>query len=256
MTGMGKEGCLESVARTRFSQAEKKLVEVAWAKAVVEKSARRQRERSRRTLRGMQAFWRHESWTIAGRETHRYDSRGFQFELPRKCRESGGSCLSIIGCRWNPNRCGHSGSGDEVGEGSQAWTFFVVGAGGGCEGGNPAAGELSAAGAPDADERGAAGGDSGGDLEGVVLEHGASCLHAAACAWRRRGRRAEARVDSRRGVPWWGAARVGRVTPSGVAIAWEQAGEGELPHLANAAQEERPRTRRFLCRCVRHEVLQ
>jgi hypothetical protein len=32
-------------------------------------------------------------------------------------------------------------------------------------------------------------------------------------------------------------------------------GEKELPHLANAAQEGRPRTRRFRCSWIRHEVL-
>jgi DNA integrity scanning protein DisA with diadenylate cyclase activity len=86
MTGMGKEGCLETVARTRFCQAEKKLVEEDCAKPAVEKSRRRQGERRRGTLRCMQAFQRHESRTMAGRETLRYDSRGIQFELPRKCR--------------------------------------------------------------------------------------------------------------------------------------------------------------------------
>ena len=72
MTGMGKEGCLASVARTRFSQAEKKWVEVGWvevvcAKAAVERSARRQRESGRRALRGMQAFWPHESRAMDAR---------------------------------------------------------------------------------------------------------------------------------------------------------------------------------------------
>jgi hypothetical protein len=38
----------------------------------------------------------------------------------------------------------------------------------------------------------------------------------------------------------------------GLGTSWRR----ELPHLANAAQEGRPRTRRFLCSCVRHEVLQ
>ena len=96
MTGMGKLGCLARVARTRFSHAEKKLVEVvAWAKAVVERSARRQRDRVRRTLRGMQTFWRHGSRTMAGRETLRYKSGGIKFELPRKCRECGGCCTSV-----------------------------------------------------------------------------------------------------------------------------------------------------------------
>jgi hypothetical protein len=58
---------------------------------------------------------------------------------------------------------------------------------------------VRAVGAPDADERGAAGDYSGSDVEG----HGSSWLHARgmrveatkkACLW--------ARVDSRRGVPW------------------------------------------------------
>jgi hypothetical protein len=64
-----------------------------------------------------------------------------------------------------------------------------------------------------------------------------------ACWW--------ARVDPRRCMPW-GTARVGL----GDAFrCYGFLGEKELPHLANAAQEGRPRTRRFRCSWIRHEVL-
>lgn len=68
-----------------------------------------------------------------------------------------------------------------------------------------------------------------------------------ACLW--------APVDSRRGVPWWALReREGDAFRCcyGLRSSWRR----ELPHLANAAQEGRPRTRRFLCGWVRHEMLQ
>jgi hypothetical protein len=64
----------------------------------------------------------------------------------------------------------------------------------------------------------------------------AALLHTEVCEWRRRGRRAWARVESRRGVPRWALRGRGRVTPSGDAVAWnregDQAGEGDYRSTA------------------------